>query len=119
MTHYIQSQLKWFPFIRSSSLRTSWLLNGRALILAALGARGIKEYKALAEDLWTEAIRCTEAWAFSSISDSNILSNFQTKILLVEYLQWSEYNRHPSWMVPMLNGMIYQEAYELAGMMMR
>ncbi|KAJ8129831.1 hypothetical protein O1611_g3796 [Lasiodiplodia mahajangana] len=95
MTHYIQSQLKWFPFIRSSSLRTNWLLSGRALILAALGARGIKEYKSLAEELWAEA----------------------TKILLLEYLQWSEGNRHPAWVRPMLDEMVYRGAHDLAGML--
>ncbi|TGJ85717.1 hypothetical protein E0Z10_g3074 [Xylaria hypoxylon] len=95
MTHYIQSQLKWFPFIRPSSLRTNWLLNGRALILAALGTRGIKEYKALSGDLWTEA----------------------TKLLLIEYLQWSEDNRYPAWVKPMLDQMIHTEASELADML--
>ncbi|KAI0109184.1 hypothetical protein GGR51DRAFT_513021 [Nemania sp. FL0031] len=116
MTHYIQSQLKWFPFIRSSSLRTNWLLSGRALILAALGARGIKEYKSLAEELWVEAVRRAEAWASSSASGSDILYNFQTKILLVEYLQWSEDNRHPAWVRPMLDEMVHREVHDLAGM---
>ncbi|KAI0452505.1 hypothetical protein F5B21DRAFT_333662 [Xylaria acuta] len=117
MTHYIQSQLKWFPFIRCSSLRTNWLLSGRALILAALGARGIKEYKTLAGDLWAEAERRVVAWAFSPESDSDVLGNFQTKILLVEYLQWSENNQHPGWVKLMLDEMVNRECHELADML--
>lgn len=117
MTHYIQSQLKWFPFIRSSSLRVNWLLSGRALILAALGARGIKEYKSLAEDLWKEAVRCTEPWTFSSAPGPDVLYNFQTKILVVEYLQWSEDNQHPAWVEPMLHEMINRESGHLVDML--
>ncbi|KAI0548412.1 hypothetical protein F4679DRAFT_551061 [Xylaria curta] len=117
MTHYIQSQLKWFPFIRCTSLRTNWLLSGRALILAALGARGIKEYKTLAGDLWAEAERCVMSWAFSPALDSDVLSSFQTKILLVEYLQWSENNQHPGWVKPMLDKMVKRESLELADML--
>ncbi|KAI1425101.1 hypothetical protein F5Y12DRAFT_748848 [Xylaria sp. FL1777] len=117
MTHYIQSQLKWFPFIRSSSLRTNWLLNGRALILAALGARAIKEYKALSGVLWTEAVNRQANWVSSSASSSNnILSDFQTKILLVEYFQWSEDNRYPAWVTPMLDEMVHREVLDLADM---
>ncbi|KAI1132786.1 hypothetical protein F5Y10DRAFT_185674 [Nemania abortiva] len=117
MTHYIQSQLKWFPFIRPFSLRTNWLLSGRALILAALGARGIKEYKALAEQLWTEAVCRAEAWTASSVSGSDVLCNFQTKIFLVEYLQWSEDNRHRVWVRPMLDEMVQTDVHCLAGML--
>ncbi|KAI0409911.1 hypothetical protein F4802DRAFT_542574 [Xylaria palmicola] len=119
MTHFIQSQLKWFPFIRPQSLRAGWLRSGRALLLAALGARGIKEYKALAGDLWAEAVRRVEAWAFSSpaASGADALSNFQTKILVLDYLQWSEDNRHPEWVGPMLDEMAYREARELASML--
>ncbi|KAI0531789.1 hypothetical protein GGR58DRAFT_492455 [Xylaria digitata] len=115
MTHYIQSQLKWFPFIRPSSLRTNWLLNGRALILAALGARAIKEYKALAGDLWIEAVRVNGVFS-SALSPNNTLSNFQTKILLIDYLQWNEYNTYPTWVKPMLDGM-NTEACELVDML--
>ncbi|KAI0873820.1 hypothetical protein GGS24DRAFT_517237 [Hypoxylon argillaceum] len=117
MTHYIQSQLKWFPFIRSSSLRKNWLSSGRALILSALGARGIKEYKALAEELWTEAVRCAETWAFSPAPSSNVLYNFQTKILLVEYLQWSEDNRNLAWVRPMVDWMACSGANNLVDML--
>ncbi|KAI0902800.1 hypothetical protein F4823DRAFT_620880 [Ustulina deusta] len=118
MTHYIQSQLKWFPFIRPSSLRTNWLLSGRALVLAALGSRAIKEYKALSGVLWTEAVRCRATWVSSSASGSNnMLSNFQTKILLVEYLQWTEDDRYPAWVNPMLDGMIHREASNLVDML--
>ncbi|KAI1358726.1 hypothetical protein F5Y08DRAFT_321162 [Xylaria arbuscula] len=117
-THYIQSQLKWFPFIRPASLRTNWLMSGRALILAALGARSIKEYKALSGLLWTEAVSCQANWANSSVSDSkNLVSNFQTKILLLEYLQWSEGNGCPEWVRPMLSEMGQREACELVGML--
>ncbi|KAF2965384.1 hypothetical protein GQX73_g8189 [Xylaria multiplex] len=115
MTHYIQSQLKWFPFILPSSLRTNWLINGRALILAALGARTIKEYKALAGGLWVEAVRVNGV--FSSVLDhNNTLSNFQTKILLLDYLQWNEYNTYPTWVKPMLDQM-NTEARELVDML--
>ncbi|KAI1751849.1 hypothetical protein F4782DRAFT_170364 [Xylaria castorea] len=117
MTHYIQSQLKWLPFIRCTSLRANWLLSGRALILAALGARGIKEYKTLAGDLWAEAERRVMSWAFSPASNSDVLSNFQTKIFLVEYLQWSENNQHPGWVKPMLDEMVDRESRELADML--
>lgn len=117
MTHYIQSQLKWFPFIRSSSLRVNWLLSGRALILAALGARGIKEYKTLAEDLWKEAVRRAELWVLSSTPGSDVLYNFQTKILVVEYLQWSEDDKHPAWVEPMLDEMINRECSRLVDML--
>ncbi|GAW11284.1 hypothetical protein ANO14919_006270 [Xylariales sp. No.14919] len=118
MTHYIQSQLKWFPFIRPSSLRTNWLLSGRALILAALGARAIKEYKALAGTLWTEAIRRRVDWVFSSASGpDHILYHFQTKILLIEYLQWAEDSRYPVWVTPMVDQMIHSEAHDLADML--
>ncbi|KAI1740333.1 hypothetical protein F4680DRAFT_116319 [Xylaria scruposa] len=117
MTHYIQSQLKWFPFIRCTSLRTNWLLSGRALILAALGARGIKEYKTLAGDLWAEAERRVLSWAFLPASNPDMLSNFQTKILLVEYLQWSENNQPPGWAKPMLDEMVNRESRELADML--
>ncbi|KAI8954929.1 hypothetical protein F4801DRAFT_530530 [Xylaria longipes] len=117
MTHYIQSQLKWLPFIHCLSLRTNWLLSGRALILAALGARGIKEYKTLAGDLWAEAERRVVAWVFSPAPDSDVLYNFQTKILLVEYLQWSENNQLPVWVKPMLDEMVDRESSELADML--
>ncbi|KAH8165502.1 hypothetical protein CIB48_g2746 [Xylaria polymorpha] len=117
MTHYIQSQLKWFPFIRCSSLRTNWLLSGRALILAALGARGIKEYKTLAGDLGAEAELRITAWAFSPALGSEVLCNFQTKILLVEFLQWSEDDGHPAWVRPMLDEMVNRESRELADML--
>ncbi|KAI0976720.1 hypothetical protein F4678DRAFT_414288 [Xylaria arbuscula] len=115
ITHYIQSQLKWFPFIRPSSLRANWLLSGRALILAALGARAIKEYKSLSGDLWTEAIRRHDSWVSSSTSSDskNLLSNFQTKILLVEYLQWAEDGKYPAWLAPMMEEMVHSEAGDL------
>ncbi|KAI1115716.1 hypothetical protein F5Y14DRAFT_112696 [Nemania sp. NC0429] len=122
-THYIQSQLKWFPFIRSSSLRVNWLASGRALVLAALGARGIKEYKSLAEDLWREAVRRTEPWVLSSSSSSppspspDVLWDFQTKILLVEYLQWLEVDKLPAWVEPMLGQMANGEARVLVNML--
>ncbi|KAI0474652.1 hypothetical protein F4859DRAFT_75523 [Xylaria cf. heliscus] len=118
MTHYIQSQLKWFPFIRSSSLRANWLLSGRALILAALGARGIKEYKSLAGELWAEAERRVVAWAFAPASGPEVLcGNFQTKILLVEYLQWSEHGQLPAWARPMLDEMVHRECGDLADLL--
>lgn len=117
MTHYIQSQLKWFPFIRPSSLRVNWLLSGRALIVAALGARGIKEYKCLAEDLWREAVRRAEPWSPSAATRSEVLYNFQTKILVVEYLQWSEDDKHPAWVEPMLDEMINRESSCLVDML--
>ncbi|GAP88780.1 putative zinc finger C2H2-type protein [Rosellinia necatrix] len=117
MTHYIQSQLKWFPFILPSSLRMGWLHTGRALILAALGARGIKEYKTLSAELWGEAVRRVEPRVFSSASGAGLLRNFQTKILIVEYLQWSEDNRFPLWARPMLEEMAHREAYDLMDML--
>lgn len=118
MTHYIQSQLKWFPFIRPAALRVNWLQNGRALILAALGARAIKEYKALSGLLWAEAVSRQAAWAPSSISDSdNILSDFQTKLLLLEYLHWSEDDKYPAWVGPMLDEMSHREAGCLVDML--
>ncbi|KAI1309876.1 hypothetical protein F5Y03DRAFT_60625 [Xylaria venustula] len=118
ITHYIQSQLKWFPFIRPSSLRANWLLSGRALILAALGARAIKEYKSLSGDLWIEAIRRYDNWVSSSTSYSeNLLSNFQTKILLVEYLQWTEDGNFPAWPGPMMEEMVHGEACDLMDML--
>ncbi|KAK5631557.1 hypothetical protein RRF57_007271 [Xylaria bambusicola] len=118
MTHYIQSQLKWFPFIRPSSLRVKWVLNGRALILAALGSRAIKEYKDLSGLLWTEAVNRQATWASSTVLNSNNrLSDFQTKILLVEYLQWSEDDGYPNWAGPMLNRMAHWEAENLTDML--
>ncbi|KAI0810378.1 hypothetical protein GGR55DRAFT_646418 [Xylaria sp. FL0064] len=118
LTHYIQSQLKWFPFIRPSSLRTNWLLNGRALVLAALGARAIKEYKSLSGVLWAETLRYREKWVAPSASGSkNVLSDFQTKILLVEYFQWSEESEYPDWVKPMLDKMIHEEAGDLVNIL--
>ncbi|KAI0434957.1 hypothetical protein F5Y09DRAFT_156658 [Xylaria sp. FL1042] len=118
LTHYIQSQLKWFPFIRPSSLRTNWLLNGRALIMAALGSRAIKEYKSLSGALWAETLRRRGNWVSSSASGSkNVLSNFQTKILLIEYFQWSEESRYPPWVKPMLDEMIQVETSDLVNVL--
>ncbi|KAI1282850.1 hypothetical protein F5Y07DRAFT_199309 [Xylaria sp. FL0933] len=118
LTHYIQSQLKWFPFIRPSSLRRDWLLNGRALVIAASGARAIKEYKSLSGVLWAETLCRREKWVASSASGSkNVLSDFQTKILLIEYFQWSEESEYPEWVKPMLDKMIHEEADDLVNML--
>ncbi|KAI0506970.1 hypothetical protein F5B22DRAFT_659863 [Xylaria bambusicola] len=118
MTHFVQSQLKWFPFIRPSSLRANWLISGRALILAALGARAIKEYKDLSGALWAEAVGRQATWASSTELDpNNLLSDFQTRILLLEYLQWSEDDGYPDWVSPMLNDMTRWEANSLMDML--
>ncbi|KAJ2990905.1 hypothetical protein NUW58_g2729 [Xylaria curta] len=93
------------------------LLSGRALILAALGARGIKENKALAGDLYAEAVSRLQPWVSSSVWGADLLYNFQTKVLLLEYLQWSEGCHHPVWVEPMLDEMIHVESRDLAGML--
>ncbi|KAI1172497.1 hypothetical protein F4777DRAFT_512376 [Nemania sp. FL0916] len=117
ITHYIQSQLKWFPFICSYSLRKNWLISGRALILAALGAQAIKEYKELAEGLWEEALPRIDDWHLSSAPGSSMLSNFQTKILMMEYLHWRDDNAHPGRVVSLLYEMANREVQELMSML--
>ncbi|KAI3319742.1 hypothetical protein HD806DRAFT_508874 [Xylariaceae sp. AK1471] len=161
MTHCIQSHLKWFPFIRCSSLRKNWLLNGRALSVAALGARAIKEYRTLARDLWAEAVRRLEMStpSFSSSSSTSSASSlgdgddgspwpetdsstdehrdhtmlaprkllseasgfstlysFQTKVILLEYLEWSTEGREWIWLKQTLDIMLYKESKDLADM---
>ncbi|KAL3446105.1 hypothetical protein BJX65DRAFT_296555 [Aspergillus insuetus] len=106
LQHYVRVHAREFPFLHSSSWRTSWELSGKAFAMAAIGGCQIPSYgghSRLYFDLAVSQVKDFTAFldgaeyqnapGTATWNDGcyrRLLTSFETYILLIRYSVWSE-----------------------------
>ncbi|GLA38485.1 hypothetical protein AnigIFM63309_005782 [Aspergillus niger] len=113
LQHFVRVHAREFPFLHSSSWRTSWELSGKALAMAAIGGCRIPSYGGHSRLYFDLAVNQVKSFTASldgaeyqdppgtaTWNDAcyrRLLTSFETYILLIRYSVWSEFADLREW----------------------
>ncbi|GKZ64389.1 hypothetical protein AnigIFM50267_003858 [Aspergillus niger] len=113
LQHFVRVHTREFPFLHSSSWRTSWELSGKALAMAAIGGCRIPSYGGHSRLYFDLAVNQVKSFTASldgaeyqdvpgaaTWNDTyyrRLLTSFETYILLIRYSVWSEFADLREW----------------------
>ncbi|GKZ92688.1 hypothetical protein AnigIFM59636_005426 [Aspergillus niger] len=113
LQHFVRVHAREFPFLHSSSWRTSWELSGKALAMAAIGGCRIPSYGGHSRLYFDLAVHQVKSFTASldgaeyqdapgtaTWNDAyyrRLLTSFETYILLIRYSVWSEFADLREW----------------------